>query len=258
MSNRFKNLVNDDISSKKEQKLHVNSRWKKDDAEDTSNRFKFSGRNSSYTRKKDEKEEPKLALNSRWKRTDDEIKDDEPKIGVDNDRRDRRENRGSRYDDRNIRDGDRNMRGGDRNMRDGDRNIRDGDRNMRGGDRNMRGGGSGGARYGDRNNRNNFNRKYKAGYKRTEGPVPCTADRFGINFSNLEKFKKIEKNPKREKEKKKVIITEEITPGLSKDEIATTLALAEQYQYQTESDEEFDDEDAESVDSMENWKPNHI
>ncbi len=241
MSNRFKKLVSDTQSpskkftiEKEEPKL---TRWKRNNVEDTSNRFKFSERNLSHKRKEDEKEEPRLALNSRWKRKDEDEDEKDSQYGSgrgdrDENRKyggsgDRRENSGSRYGDKKYGE-----------MR------RDGD--------------SGSARYGDRNNRNNFNRKYKAGYKRVEGPAPCTADRFGINFSNLEKYKKIEKNPDQKEEKKKAIKTEEITMGLSKDEIATTLALAKQYQYQTESEEELDDEDAESVDSMENWKPRHI
>ena len=247
MSNRFKKLVGDTQSpskkftkEKEEPKL---TRWNRNNVKETSNRFKSSGRNLSQKKE----EEPKLALNSRWKRNDNEDeKDSQYGSGRGDDRGENRKYGSSRRDDR-----DENRKYGGSS----DRRENSGDRY---GDRKMRGGDSGSARYGDRNNRNNFNRKYKAGYKRVEGPAPCAADRFGINFKNLEKFKKVEKTKDKKIEKKQAIKIEEIIEELSKDEIATTLALAEQYQYQTESEEELDDEDAKSVDSMENWKPRHI
>ena len=114
--------------------------------------------------------------------------------------------------------------------------------------------------------RNNFNKKYKAGYKprKPSGPAPCAADRFGINFSNLEKFDK-SKNSKIEMKEtvvkeRKFIKMENGDDDITEEERKITLALAQQYQYYTESEEEEenDDDDVESVDSIENWEQQHI
>ena len=71
--------------------------------------------------------------------------------------------------------------------------------NKEGNKGNYRGGGARGNYRGG--NRNNFNRKYKGGnYQKPTGPAPCAADKFGINFKNLEKF---DKNQEKTIEKKK-------------------------------------------------------
>ena len=48
--------------------------------------------------------------------------------------------------------------------------------------------------------------------------------------------------------------------GPTEEEMKITLAMAEKYQYVTESEDEgeYEDDDAESVDSMEDWKPQHL
>lgn len=178
MSNRFKNLVFDNKpkNSKEEPKLKQNSRWKKEESNDT-NRFKTSSNKGNY----------------------------------------RSDNR------RNT-----NRRGS------------------------------------NRDNRNNFNRKYKANYKKPTGPAPCAADRFGINFKNLEKFdknqNKMMENKKETVEKRKIMKMEKKDEGPTEEEMKITLAMAEKYQYVTESEDEgeYEDDDAESVDSMEDWKPQHL
>ena len=119
-----------------------------------SNRFKnLNLKNDDKPSKKTNKkvyQTPKLKENSRWKRNDVE----EPKNRFQSSRNeDTRRTTNTRIPNDNIRS----------------KNNRNYDRNR---------------------GRNNFNRKYKAGYKppKPSGEAPCAADRFGINFKNLEKF----------------------------------------------------------------------
>ena len=195
-----------------------------------SNRFKnLNLKNDDKPSKKTNKkvyQTPKLKENSRWKRNDVE----EPKNRFQSSRNeDTRRTTNTRIPNDNIRS----------------KNNRNYDRNR---------------------GRNNFNRKYKAGYKppKPSGEAPCAADRFGINFKNLEKF---DTKQNKMMEKKKVIekpkimkMEKEEEYELTEEDRKLTLAMAQQYQYFTESeedDEELDD-DVSSVDSMENWKPQHL
>jgi hypothetical protein len=189
----------------------------------------------------EKKEPPKLKENSRWKIE-----------GGDT----------NRFKTSNNRGGNRgNYRGNNReDNREGNReDNREGNRG------NYRGGGNRGNYRGG--NRNNFNRRYKGNYRKPSGPAPCAADRFGINFKNLEKFDT--KNEKMIHKKKEVVEKpkfvkmkkdeEEYVP--TEEEMKITLAMAQKYQYITESEDEGEDEqddDAVSVDSMEDWKPQHL
>ena len=218
-----------------------------------SNRFKnlvFDNKSND-----EKKEPPKLKENSRWKRAE----GDSNRFKSSNNRSGNRENyRGGG----NREEGRENYRGG--GNREGRGNYRGGG-NREEGRGNYRGGGNRGNYRGG--NRNNFNRKYKGNYKKPSGPAPCAADRFGINFKNLEKFdttnekmiqkkKEVVEKPKFVKMKKD---EEEYVP--TKEEMKITLAMAQKYQYITESEDEGEDEqddDAVSVDSMEDWKPQHL
>ena len=71
----------------------------------------------------------------------------------------------------------------------------------------------------------------------------------------IEKKKKVVEKPKFVKMKKD---EEEYVP--TQEEMKITLAMAQKYQYVTESEDEGEDEedDAVSVDSMDDWKPQHL
>ena len=238
MSNRFKNLVFDNKSNDEKDEPNKNVKY----------------------------EEPKLKENSRWKREGDDANRFKTSNNKDGNRENYREgNRGENY-----REGSRgNYRvGGNRegnsvgNYRDGGNREGNSGRNYR--DGGNRGGGNRGNYRGG--NRNNFNRRYKGNYRKPTGPAPCAADRFGINFNNLERFDKT--NEKMIEKKKKVVEKpkfvkmkkdeEEYVP--TQEEMKITLAMAQKYQYVTESEDEGEDEedDAVSVDSMDDWKPQHL
>ena len=220
MSNRFKNLVFDNKSNDEKDEPNKNVKY----------------------------EESKLKENSRWKREG----DDANRFKTSNNRHGNRENyrEGSSRENYRV--------GGNREGNNG-RNYRDG------GNRGVgnRGGGNRGNYTGG--NRNNFNRKYKGNYRKPTGPAPCAADRFGINFKNLERFDKtnekmIEKKKKVVEKPKFVKMKKDEDDVQTEEEMKITLAMAQKYQYVTESEDEGEDEDddAVSVDSMDDWKPQHL
>ena len=237
MSNRFKNLVFDNKSNDEKDEPNKNVKY----------------------------EEPKLKENSRWKREGDDANRFKTSNNKDGNRENYREgNRGENY-----REGSRgNYRvGGNRegnsvgNYRDGGNREGNSGRNYR--DGGNRGGGNRGNYRGG--NRNNFNRRYKGNYRKPTGPAPCAADTFGINFNNLERFDKtnekmIEKKKKVVEKPKFVKMKKDEDDVQTEEEMKITLAMAQKYQYVTESEDEGEDEDddAVSVDSMDDWKPQHL